>query len=181
MFFKKKSLAIRQLAFFDFCDKTNEKMPRAQWNDCQKKRSIFGQYLLTIDAGNNNITVHMGNRIYETNDIGNSLKIGHEGKKLINIRPFSLSPDTIVLDRFIGEILPLNLSTLNAIQKNAVIAFCYDVKNALTEIGTENFVLNFLEASDHRLDNEYIKTDNIFYNITPSLTDIINKYVVNNS
>ncbi len=166
----------------------------------KKHRGFFGQYIITIDDGSKKIPIIVGKGIYDTSNIGQSFVVGHCGKKLINIRPYTFTKDWIIWNKFIDEIVPCNIKKLNSIQKCAVICFCYDtemnsgghsgffdsldnkiskkdIESALIEIGAAAFVPNFIESYTSGMDDDYIKTDDYFYKAKPSLTDIIEKYV----
>jgi len=92
------------------------------------------------------------------------------------------------------------LSELTNAQKQIVIAFWYDAEMnngghsgyldchpniqteklilALTEIGAYDFVENFRNAMLFGKDDDYVETDKIFGSYDPSLTELLQRYVV---
>lgn len=91
----------------------------------------------------------------------------------------------------------------NTNTKNAVISFRYNAEMnsgghsgffdckqniskeelicSLNAICAHSYVENFLEAVCNGENDEYIKTDYVFFNINHCLTDIIQKYVLTNA
>lgn len=55
-----------------------------------------------------------------------------------------------------------------------------EVEQALIEIDAAKYSKNFRNAIDAGEEDEYMSTDRRFYEITPELTDIIIKYVLDN-
>ena len=185
----------------------NKLMPNYQEHTgtiIKKHHNILGQYRFVINAGHEKIRVIVGKGIYDECKIGQWLRVGHCGKKLINIRPFQLSEEAGIWNRFIDDIVPRNLVELNGFQRHAVIAFCYedeissgghsgffncfegiitvfDVEQALHEIGADVFVPDFVKAYTIGAFDGYIETDSFFNHINPSLTDLLKKYIIKNS
>jgi hypothetical protein len=52
---------------------------------------------------------------------------------------------------------------------------------ALTEVGGTEYINNYKEAFQIGQEDGYLKTDNVFYNITPSLSSLLMEYVEKNS
>ena len=100
---------------------------------------------------------------------------------------------------FIEDICNRDMRTLNSIQKNAVLCFWYDAEmssgghsgyfesypeinseelyNAIIEIGNYEIANNYKKAiTDGELD-DYIETDDAYYEFDPSLFDFIEEYV----
>ena len=166
----------------------------------KKHRGIFGRHIITINAGSEKVSVIVGKGIYDSHHVGDGLIIGHCGKKLLNIRAFDFSEEAVIWNRFMDGIVPCDWEGFNPRQRNAVIAFGYDtemnseghvdffnsgleaisneaVETALFEVGAEAFIPNFIEAYTSGIDDNYIKTDDVFCHIKPPLTDILKQYV----
>lgn len=114
-----------------------------------------------------------------------------------------LSDNDILWNRFIFEICYRKNTILSPIQKNAVISFRYDAEmnsgghsgffdcypniskyeliHSLNAIGAHTYSENYIEAVHNGKEDDYTKTDNVFFNINPCLTDIIEKYVLANA
>lgn len=167
----------------------------------KKRRDLLGRYICTIDSGTEKVSVIVGKAFFGFYKMGQTLIIGHCGKNLINVRPFVQSKKAILWNQFIDEIVTRDLGDMNPIQKHAAIAFCYDaemnsgghsgffdcrpsnvenedVKKALHEVGAEVFISNFIEAYTCGINDDYIKTDNVFGDIKPPLADIVMDYVL---
>ncbi len=106
-------------------------------------------------------------------------------------------------NRFINEICFKDKSNLTMLQKATVLSFWYDAEMnsgghsgyfdcypdikpdeliwALGEVGGTAYIKNFKEAILNGCDDYYLKTDDVFYSIKPSLTDILMEYVVAHS
>jgi len=109
-----------------------------------------------------------------------------------------------IWNKFIEDVCFLELSTLNEIQKNAVLCFWYDCEvnngghcayfstyphskfhsedlfEALKIVGNNKIANNFMEALQNGIDDEYEKVDNLYYQFDPSLMDYLEKYVLKN-
>jgi len=109
-----------------------------------------------------------------------------------------------IWNKFIEDVCFLELSTLNEIQKNAVLCFWYDCEvnngghcayfstyphskfhsedlfEALKIVGNNKIANNFMEALQNGIDDEYEKVDNSYYQFDPSLMDYLEKYVLKN-
>ena len=166
----------------------------------KKYRNIFGKYIFILDIGVKTIPIIVGKGIYDQTQMGSGLRVGHIGKKLINIRPHEASKDAEKWNRFIYEVCMQELSSLSDIQKAAAICFWYDAEMnsgghsgffdchseinkddviySLQFIGADAFIENFLEAVSIGIDDGYVTTDDIFYKLEPSLSDIVEKYVI---
>ncbi len=118
-------------------------------------------------------------------------------------QPCELSPDALLWNRFIEEICFCDFAILTRLQKNAVIAFWYDAEmnsgghsgffdcypniskyeliHSLNAIGAHTYSENYIEAVHNGKEDDYTKTDHVFFNINPCLTDIIEKYVLTNA
>lgn len=166
-----------------------------------KHRDYLGRYILTIDAGEEKVTVFASKAVYKVNDIGKVRFINHCGKKLKNISSIYSPEEASIWNRFIDEIVSRDLGDMNLVQKNAAIAFRYDaemnsgghsgffdcrpgnvenedVKKALHEVGAKAFIPNFEKACTSGINDDYVKTDDVFYDIYPPLTDIVMDYVL---
>lgn len=117
--------------------------------------------------------------------------------------PFEFSPDAQLWNRFIEEICFCDFAILTPILKNAVKSFRYDAEmnsgghsgffdcypnisrdeliRSLNAIGAHTYAENYIEAVCNGENDDYIKTDHVFFNINPCLTDIIEKYVLTNA
>jgi hypothetical protein len=106
-------------------------------------------------------------------------------------------------NRFINEICFKEHSKLTPTQKAAVLTFWYDAEMnsgghsgyfdcytevnsedliwALTEVGGSEYINNYKEAIQIGQEDGYLKTDNVFYNITPSLSSLLMEYVEKHS
>jgi len=142
----------------------------------QKKKDLFSRCFFMVEAGMKKITVKVGKGLFDLYDIGDNVTIGHIKKKLINIRPFELPPESVLWNRFIDEVYSTFLDDQNKSfsdeQKNAIIAFAYDaevnsgghltffdcfgdvfsndeVEKALQNVGGEKFAANFMSAAAH--------------------------------
>jgi hypothetical protein len=169
----------------------------------KKYRNIFGKYVFILDVGLETLPVVVGKGLFELTPIGSELKVGHIGKKLISIQPLEIPQDAKTWNRFIDEVCMRELSSLSTIQKAAAICFWYDAEmnsgghsgffdcypniskeaviNSMQIIGANAFVENFLEAVSVGKDDDYIKTDTVYYNLEPTLADILEKYVIEHS
>ena len=109
-----------------------------------------------------------------------------------------------VWNKFIEDVCYCELSTLNEIQKNAVLCFWYDCEvnngghcayfstyphskfyyedlfEALKIVGNNKIANNFVEALQNGIDDEYEKVDNAYYQFEPALIDYLEKYVIKN-
>lgn len=52
-----------------------------------------------------------------------------------------------------------------------------DLVSALNRINAHAFADNFIDATEWRLEDDYEKTDDIFYQLMPSLSDIMMEHV----
>jgi len=169
----------------------------------EKKRDIFRRHIFVIKSAGQNISVIVGKGLFDLHNIGDAITVGHIGKKLMNIRRSELSPEAAKWNRFIDEICGRQVEKLTAVQQNAVLPFWYDAEmnscghsgyfdlytdvnkddlvDCLNAIGAEHIALNFVEARSANPDDEYIETDNRFYEAVPSLADILMEYVSKHS
>lgn len=53
--------------------------------------------------------------------------------------------------------------------------------HSLNAIGAHTYAENYIEAVHDGKEDDYTKTDHVFFNINPCLTDIIEKYVLTNA
>ena len=165
-----------------------------------KHRDFLGRYILTIDAGIDKVSVITSKAVYEVNDIGKVRSIIHRRKKLKNISSIYSPEEASIWNRFIEEIVSRDLGDMNLVQKNAAIAFRYDaemnsgghsgffeccpnvsnedVESALLGVGANIIVSNFMEACTCGIDDDYVKTDDVFYDIYPPLSEIVMDYVL---
>ncbi len=112
---------------------------------------------------------------------------------------YQLSEKALRWNKFIDEICNCELSILNKTQKIAVLAFWYDaemhggghsgyfdcypdtipdeLESALIEIGAADIAVNYRIAISTGEIDDYIETDNAFYNFQPSLTDLLMSFV----
>jgi len=110
-----------------------------------------------------------------------------------------LSEEAQRWNRFIDEICIKEHPTLSSVQKAAVLSFWYDAEMnsgghsgyfdcypdikpedliwALNEVGAKANIENFKDAVSSGANDDYIKTDEVFYSIKPPLADILMKYV----
>lgn len=111
-----------------------------------------------------------------------------------------LYDNDILWNRFIFETCSRKNITLSPIQKNTVISFRYDAEmnsgghsgyfdmypeickdvliHSLNSIGAHTYAKNYIKAVHNGKEDDYTKTDHVFFNINPCLTDIIEKYVL---
>lgn len=109
-----------------------------------------------------------------------------------------------IWNKFIEDVCPRNLSTLNEVQKNAVLCFLYDCEvnngghcayfstyphskfysedlfEALKIVANNKIANNFMKALQNGLNDEYEKVDNSYYQFEPALIDYLEKYVIKN-
>ncbi|MBR6690090.1 MAG: hypothetical protein IKL65_02025 [Bacilli bacterium] len=109
-----------------------------------------------------------------------------------------------IWNKFIEDVCSRNISTLNEIQKNAVLCFWYDCEinngghcayfstyphskfysedlfEALKIVGNNKIANNFIKALQNGIDDEYEKVDNAYYQFEPALIDYLEKYVIKN-
>lgn len=100
---------------------------------------------------------------------------------------------------FIKDICNRDISTLNSIQKNAVLCFGYDAEmnsgghsgyienypeinseelyNAIIEIGNYEIANNYKKAITNGELDDYTETDDAYYEFKPSLFDFLEEYV----
>lgn len=107
-------------------------------------------------------------------------------------------------NEFIEDICSRDISTLNEIQKNAVLCFLYDCEvnngghcayfstyphnkfysedlfEALKIVGNNKIANNFMKALENGIEDEYEKVDNAYYQFEPALIDCLEKYVIKN-
>ena len=105
-------------------------------------------------------------------------------------------------NRFIEEICYKDMDSLNNIQRMAILCFWYDsemnsggysgykdcypdndpdeLKEALTVVGTQDIVDNYWEAFTIGDFDGWVKTDNDYYDLVPSLDDCLKEYVEKN-
>ena len=55
-----------------------------------------------------------------------------------------------------------------------------ELYNSLIAIGAKKFAINLQVAIEKGIKDDYEKTDNLFYNLHPSLGNILEEYVENN-
>lgn len=125
-----------------------------------------------------------------------------KNKSGIKSSSYVLTEKDIRWNRFIYEICSKNLTELNDIQKIAVLAFWYyaemnsgghsgyfdsfpnvkpeELVFSLVSIGADHAASNFNVAVEIGELDDYVKTDACFYELTPSLEDIIMGFVENN-
>ena len=111
----------------------------------------------------------------------------------------TLSEESQRWNKFLSEICFRDVNNLSLIQKAAVLSFWYDAEMnsgghsgyfdcypkvssedliwALCEVGGAAYVENFKKAISNGSHDGYLATDNIFYSIKPSLTDILMEFV----
>jgi hypothetical protein len=105
----------------------------------------------------------------------------------------------MIWNKFIADICTLDIGKLSASQRPAVLSFWYDAEmnsgghsswfdvypnisnieliNTLNEVKAKQYAANFQNAVENGISDDYEETDNTFYNLSPSLTDLIEKYV----
>lgn len=125
-------------------------------------------------------------------------KIKKEKQKQINDKKIN------IWNNFIENVCYRELSTLNEIQKNAVLCFWYDCEvnngghcayfsayphskfyaedlfEALKIVGNNKIANNFAKALKNGIEDEYEKVDNAYYQFDPSLVDCLEKYIIKN-
>lgn len=109
-----------------------------------------------------------------------------------------------IWNKFIEDVCSQDLSTLNEVQKNAVLCFLYDCEvnngghcayfstyphikfysedlfEALKIVGNNKIANNFMKALENGIEDEYEKVDNAYYQFEPALIDCLEKYVLKN-
>ena len=117
-------------------------------------------------------------------------------------KEYQLSEENLRWNRFIGEICYCEISSLNEIQKTAVLAFWYDavvgadghsgyfsccpntdpheLENALTTIGGATIAENYRQALSFGKDGDFEEVDNAFYKFSPSLANQLMRFVEEN-
>lgn len=114
-----------------------------------------------------------------------------------------MTEEALRWNRFIDEVCYKDISELSDIQKKAVLCFWYDaemgsgghsgyfdncpeddpdeVYEALLEIGNKEIADNYRKALTAEAEEDnYIETDNAFYNFSPELAHLLQEYVENN-
>ena len=126
--------------------------------------------------------------------------IGNESND--NSKANEMSPEAIRWNRFIDEVCYIDKTKLNDTQKNAVLCFwyyaemnsgghcgyfdCYpdtvpsELEKALEIVSNTQYAQNYMEAVNHGEEDEYIKTDDIFYSLSPSLDKYLENYIEEN-
>ena len=124
-------------------------------------------------------------------------------KKLLSKKTYQeqtpISPEATRWNKFIFEVCNREILSLSITQRSAVLAFWYDAEmnsgghcgyfdcysdihpddlvNALDAINASAFAENFIEAIKWGIEDDYEKTDNTFYQLMPSLSDLLMEYV----
>jgi len=105
-------------------------------------------------------------------------------------------------NKFIEEICFREISSLNEIQKIAVLSFWYDaemnsgghsgyfdcypdtspseLEEALIELGGFAIAVNYRSALSNGEEDGFVETDTAFYKFSPSLTDLLRRFVEEN-
>ena len=124
--------------------------------------------------------------------------------KILNIftNKKELSEEMKLLNLFADDISFREFNKLNEIQKKAYLCWWYDCEmnsgghsgyfdcypetnsnelySALKEVSNIEIANNYKKAVDEGINDEYIETDNAYYNFSPSLYDYLNKYILEN-
>lgn len=114
-----------------------------------------------------------------------------------------LSDEDVVWNKFIYEVCERDLDTLSVMGRNAVLCYFYDsemnngghksyfdwyrgeieiqfLEDALLEIGNKDILSNYKEALEYGENDDYQRTDDVYFSFEPSLEELLNNYVVIN-
>lgn len=105
-------------------------------------------------------------------------------------------------NKFIEEVCYRDLITLSDIQRKAVLCFWYDVEmcnggynsymdcypdtdveeltKAILSVSYKEIADNFRKAAMEGKEDDWVETDNAYYEFSPSLCDCLQEYVENN-
>ena len=112
-----------------------------------------------------------------------------------------LSEEAQRWNRFIYEVCDRDINTLSEIQKNAVLCFWYDAEmqnrghsgyfdwqpdtvpqelyDAIIAVSYKAIADNYQKALNEGEKNDWIETDDAYYDFSPSLSDCLQEYVEN--
>lgn len=105
-------------------------------------------------------------------------------------------------NKFIEEVCYRDIAALSEIQRKAVLCFWYDaemnsggysgymdcypdtnsdeLEKAILSIGYKEIADNYRKAVEGGTNDDWVETDNAYYDFSPSLCDCLQKYVENN-